>query len=156
MVGQQTSLDMGPSQIKEVGAGAPRPRFVPWYGEGQLPVGLFDVGNIAYGTDGCLRVELVLGQVGAAHVVSARQLSLVFSAPLAVRIVQEGSLLEYWNNGVLVRDHNVLFTHTSKLIEWLEASSSGVHASDRVTHYAVFTDDVCIEVLSSVAPLIQE
>jgi len=34
----------------------------------------------------------------------------------------------------------------------LENSSGGVHSSGNMAHYAVFSDDVCVEVLSRVVP----
>lgn len=40
----------------------------------------------------------------------------------------------------------------SSLLTWLENSSGGVHALEQMMHYAVFSDDVCIEVLTRVVP----
>jgi len=124
--------------------------FLPWYADGTLPDCSFEVGAIAYGTDGAFKLELRASGACETKV----QAELVFESPLAVRIVQEGSLMDYWNGGFVVRGHNVFVTASSQFLDWLEHSSSGVHSVDRVRHFAVFTDDVCVEVLSSDVPTV--
>ncbi|MDR2128701.1 MAG: hypothetical protein LBP52_06510 [Burkholderiaceae bacterium] len=127
-------------------------KFVPWFAEGNLPKCCFEIGVVEYGTDGIFKLELLTPNICEikfhAH--------LVFEAPLAIRITQEGSLMEYWNSGFAVKEHGVFIATSSKFMEWLAHSSSGVHSADRVRHYAVFSDDVCVEILSSAEPVISE
>jgi hypothetical protein len=121
--------------------------FLPWNADGALPECRYRIGAIEHRADGPLWVELhrpdASGQV---------QVQLVFEAPLAVRVVHEASLLEYWNDGVVIGGHNVLITRTSKFLDWLEQSSGGVHRAPQVKHFAVLSDDVCLEVLSIEEP----
>lgn len=124
--------------------------FLPWYADGTLPECRFEVGEIAYGTDGAFKIELRASGACEKKV----HAELVFESPLAIRIAQEGSLMDYWNGGFVVQGHNVFVTTSSQFLEWLEHSSSGVHSVNRVRHFAVFTDDVCVEVLSSDVPTV--
>ena len=124
-----------------------RVNFMPWFAEGKLSSCSFDIGEIAYGTDGAFRLTL-RGESGGV----VTQAELAFHAPLAIRIVGEGSLMDYWNAGFVVRDHNVFVADDSAFLQWLENSSSGVHKAGPVKHYAVFSDDICVEVLSREAP----
>jgi hypothetical protein len=43
----------------------------------------------------------------------------------------------------------------SSFLRWLEGSSGGVFTEREMTHYAIFTDDTCMEVLSIDAPLVK-
>lgn len=120
--------------------------FSEWHPTGLPDSDSFDIGLVVYGLDGTLRIDLL------------RQLdkrlaaTVVFQAPLATRTASEGSLLEYWRTGFAVHKANLFVSRESELLAWLERSSDGVHSRDRVTHYAIFSDDLCVEVLSSDAP----
>lgn len=105
----------------------------------------WDVGEVRYSIDGSLAVDLFEDAGQRAWV-------LVFETPLTVRITQEGSLQEYWESGLVVGRHNLMRATCSSLLTWLENSSVGVHALEQMMHYAVFSDDVCIEVLTRVVP----
>ncbi len=105
----------------------------------------WDVGEIRYSIDGSLAVDLFENAGKKAWV-------LMFATPLTVRITQEGSLHEYWESGVVVVRHNLMRATSSSLLTWLENSSGGVNSSGHVAHYAVFSDDVCVEVLSRAVP----
>ena len=124
------------------------PNFSPWFGDGALESCEFEVGPVSHGTDGALRIVLLPSKRKHKSV----SVELVFLSPLAVRIAQEGSLMDYWNRGFVVGTHNVFVATASPFLNWLEHSSSGVHSVDRVKHYAVFSDDICVEVLSTEAP----
>lgn len=119
--------------------------FEEWRPRGMNGDHSWDVGEVRYSIDGYLAVDLFedAGQ---------RPWVLVFETPLTVRITQEGSLQEYWESGLVVGRHNLMRATSSSLLTWLENSSGGVHGSEQVVHYAVFSDDVCIEVLSRVIP----
>lgn len=121
--------------------------FLPWFGSGKLEECSFEIGSFSYGPDGAFKLELLASSVKG-------ELALIFEAPLAIRIVQEGSLMDYWNNGFVVRGHNVFVTLSSQFLSWLEHSSSGVHSVGCVKHFGVFTDDVCVEVLSINEPVV--
>lgn len=125
--------------------------FQPWYADGALTRNRFEVGAVAYGADGALRIELQSPATCEAKI----RLALVFESPLATRIVQEGSLMDYWNSGFVVGEHNVFIAANSQFLDWLEHSSSGVHSADRVRHFAVLSDDICVEVLSAEAPKVR-
>ncbi|MNT15234.1 hypothetical protein D3C72_1502760 [compost metagenome] len=103
------------------------------------------MGEVRYSIDGSLTVDLFDNTGRKAWI-------LMFATPLTVRIAQEGSLQEYWESGVVVPGHNLMRATSSSLLTWLENSSGGVHSSGNMAHYAVFSDDVCVEVLSRVVP----
>jgi hypothetical protein len=127
------------------------PDFVPWRLSGMASDIDYQVGAVTFGTTGDLLIELISRGCNAAEKTNP---VLVFHAPLATRIVQEGSLMEYWNAGFRVKGHNIFTCKKSKFLDWLEFSSSGVHSLDRTKHFAIFTDDICIEVLSSEEPTV--
>lgn len=118
--------------------------FLPWLG---IEENFYDIGFISYGLDGAFKLELLASDTGG-------NLDLSFETPLAIRITQEGSLMDYWNGGFIVQRHNVFVATNSQFLDWLEHSSSGVHSVGRVKHFAVFTDDVCVEVLSTDDPVV--
>lgn len=121
--------------------------FKEWHPEGMEGDHCFDVGEIHYGLDGKLSVNLK-------DMNSQIKWQFAFLSPLAIRIVGEGSLMDYWNSGLVVKRHNVLVASSSPFLEWLEKSSSGAHSVGRVIHYAIFSDDVCLEILSSEEPVL--
>lgn len=119
--------------------------FEEWKPDGMDRDHSWNVGEVRYSIDGSLAVDLFESTGRKAWV-------LIFATPLTVRITQEGSLQEYWESGVVVVRHNLMRATSSSLLTWLENSSGGVHSSDNMAHYAVFSDDVCVEVLSRVVP----
>lgn len=144
MAVRQTNSDMEKNQESnrlEVNA------FTEWHPQGVPGSRSFDVGPVKYGTDGVFRIELLeQGKSGEGRA------ELAFEAPLAIRIVGEGSLMSYWKSGFAVHGHSLFVASKSEFLSWLESSSSGVHGADRVKHYAVFSDDACVEVLSADSP----
>jgi hypothetical protein len=118
--------------------------FREWYpNAGEKHV--FDVGAIVHGVDGSLRISLRDVSDSAPNV-------LIFMAPLAVRVVCEGSLMPYWEEGVIVSEHSIFMGIETEFLEWLERSSGGVHPAQSTLHFAIFSDDICIEVLSAAYP----
>lgn len=118
------------------------------------PIGLpgdhsLDVGEVHYGIDGRLTIDV---RDTLSENITGK---MVFLAPLAIRIAGEGSLMDYWRAGVVVQKHSLFVATSSAFLDWLERSSSGVHGGGKVAHYAVFSDDACIEVLSSDEPFFQ-
>jgi len=110
------------------------PNFSEWFGDGSLTTGRYDIGTVTYSTDGAVVLEIRSATSGPWK-------ALVFGTSLAVRMVQEGSLMEYWRNGLKIVEHNVLVATASSFLNWLEQSSSGVHPAGELKHYAVLSDD---------------
>jgi hypothetical protein len=125
-------------------------KFLPWHGNGELVECIYEVGVISYGTDGLFKFKLI------ALDKTKTDFEIIFEAPLAIRIVQEGSLMDYWNSEFMVKGHNIFIAAASQLLNWLEHSSSGAHLVADIKHIAVFTDDVCIEILSRDFPLVHK
>lgn len=119
------------------------PDFEP-FETGALPK-QFGLGTICSALDGSCTVQ-VTGHGG--KVVG----TLRFEVPLAVRVISEGSLLAYWNAGIRVKGSQLLRASSSEFLDWLAWSSGGVHQPPEVAHYALISDDVCVEVLSRVHP----
>lgn len=132
MVAQLRDLDMGGAVI-----GRNSGNFEEWRPGEMDGDHSWDVGG-GCSIDGSLAVDLFENARKKAWV-------LMFTTPLTVRITQEGSLHEYWESGVVVVRHNLVRATSSSLLTWLENSSGGVHSSGHVAHYAVFSDDVCVE-----------
>lgn len=140
MVAQLTDLNVGGAVI-----GRHSGNFEEWR-PGEMDRGYsWDVGEVRCLIDGSLTVDLFENTGRKAWI-------LMFETPLTVRITQEGSLQEYWESGVVVAGHNLTRATNSSLLTWLENSSGGVHSLDHVAHCAVFSDDVCVEVLSRAVP----
>ncbi|WP_409461107.1 hypothetical protein ACK1O1_05865 [Stenotrophomonas maltophilia] len=130
---------------EEAMSGQRSENFEAWRPEGMNGSCAWNVGEVRYLIDGSLAVDLF-------NSAGQRAWGLVFETPLTVRITQAGSLQEYWESGLVVRGHNLMRATRSSLLTWLENSSGGVHVSGQMVHYAVFSDDACVEVISRVAP----
>lgn len=120
--------------------------FEEWFPPKFSGYGPFIIEGVEYSPNGAL----IIGIAGKAG--NAGSAVLEFDAPIAVRIVGEGSLMKYWENGFVVRGHSIFSARNSDFLRWLDSSSAGVHASDKLTHYAIFSDDICVEVISYASP----
>lgn len=76
---------------------------------------------------------------------------LCFEDFVAYRNVNESFRNRLWNSKAIVAD-SLLMVENSRWLKWLNEESGGVVGEFDVSHYAIYTDDDCIDVLSRVPP----
>jgi len=118
-----------------------------WRPSGLQYLAALDILEITHHPDGSCVIQLVSADaktsVGAVR----------FESPLATRVTDQGNLGDYWSSGIRITGYNLFVAEKSDFLDWLERSSSGVHRSREVKHYAIFTEDICVEILSRAVPL---
>ncbi len=81
-------------------------------------------------------------------------LEIVFDPALVYRNIDEGDLLLY--NRIDGEDglgRWGLFTvEESDYLEWFHLTSQGIHLNQNVVHYAIYTPDDCLDILSAYPP----
>lgn len=118
--------------------------FCEWVPKGLGQAAQLDVGNVNFGLDSILRVEV-------SDKASGHSGAIAFSEPLSVRIGTTASLTAYWTSGFTATSSTYV-ADESEYLAWLKGSSEDVYSSLAVRHYAVFSDDVCVEVLCVAPP----
>lgn len=86
---------------------------------------------------------------------TSRTFRILFKVVVAYRNINESYRLRTWER---VRGKNMvgLFTvEDSRWVNWLREESGGVLESTRLTHYAIFTPEDCIDVVSEFAPEVE-
>ena len=86
---------------------------------------------------------------------TSRTFRILFEVIVAYRNINESYRLRTWER---VHGENMvgLFTvENSKWVEWLREESSGVLNDVQLTHYAIFTPEDCIEIVSEFAPEVE-
>lgn len=87
----------------------------------------------------------------------ARMLRITFDPPLVYRVIDEGDLLSYDR----VNDYEpsgqwaFFIVENSSYLEWFQHISQGIHDENAIVHYAIFTPNECIEVLSEYGPEVE-
>jgi len=85
-----------------------------------------------------------------------RKLNIRFEKVLAFRNAHESCLLKTWEENESWEGHSSLLTvEGSEFLEWLHEQSFGLHADKPVTHYAVYTPDDCLDILSPIPPNVE-
>ena len=109
-----------------------------------------DIGDVRHDLRGQLIVTaLVMPE-------KTRRIDVTFLEPIATRISNEGTLLQYWSDGFKTNGRSLFVARESEFLDWIQQASHGVYAAKDLSHYAVFSDDTCIEVLSMVPPTITD
>jgi hypothetical protein len=118
--------------------------YSPWRPRPDIPPILF---LVSLGDDeDALRVTLV------AEESPDRQLLLLFRAPIAYRVMDESYRLRTWQEAGLSRRTTLLTVLNSHFTAWLVAESCGVLDDQPLVHYAVFTDNECLDIVSQFPP----
>lgn len=79
-------------------------------------------------------------------------LRLLFESVVAYRNINESYRLRTWSRAKLPLGSSLLRTTCSGWIQWLREESGGVLDDVALTHYAIFTDEDCIDVATEFAP----
>jgi hypothetical protein len=80
-------------------------------------------------------------------VADKRTLRIRFRDVIAYRCIDESFRMETWTAIEAPGSLNLLEIANSHWIAWLEKESGGVLEEFDLTHYAIFTDDDCIDVV---------
>lgn len=109
-----------------------------------------------------MRVEITSirdEQEGLSVVVASEEtrepvVKLVFQDFVAYRNINESFRLRTWNSREMKGSSSLLIIEGSSWLQWLRAESEGVLDTFELTHYAIYTNDDCLDVASRIAPLV--
>ncbi len=82
-------------------------------------------------------------------------LRITFDPALAYRNVDEGDLLQTISEIKSPGESSLFIVKNSSWKKWFNEESSGLHNDDDIIHYAIYTADDCIDVLSAFAPNVE-
>lgn len=87
----------------------------------------------------------------------AKMLRITFDPVLAYRGIDEGDLISYER---LDEDDQLgrwgfFIVGSSSYIEWFHRTSQGVHEEESIMHYAIYTPNDCLDILSSYPPEVE-
>jgi len=77
-------------------------------------------------------------------------LQIVFDMPLVYRNLDEGDYLQTIGPGV--NGWSLFVVHNSEYLAWFNNESQGIHEKQNVIHYAIYTPNDCIDILSAYPP----
>lgn len=103
-------------------------------------------------------VESVTDNRDGLHVVlgthrHAKKMHLTFESYIAYRNMNETNRLRTWSQ-VDMRNHSSFMTiNNSTWIDWLVNESEGLLELINLVHYAIYTDDDCIDVVAPSSPV---
>ena len=89
------------------------------------------------------------------HERSAATLRLHFESVIGYRNINESYRLRTWANHDMSRTSPLLIVRNSTWVEWLVKEAGGVLDAAKVTHYAVYTSEDCIDIASEFAPVVE-
>jgi hypothetical protein len=79
---------------------------------------------------------------------------LVFQDFLAYRSISESFRLKTWARAGDREGGSLMRVQNSMWVKWLQEESQGVLEEFEVVHYAIYTNDDCIDVVSRTPPLV--
>jgi hypothetical protein len=84
----------------------------------------------------------------------AKMLRITFDPVLAYRGIDEGDLISYqrFNEDDDLGRWAFFIVNSSDYLEWFNQSSQGIHEGEGVVHYAIYTPDDCLDILSAYPP----
>lgn len=83
-----------------------------------------------------------------------RMLRITFDPALSYRNTDEGDLLKTINQQDL-SGWSLYTVSDSDYLAWFTEESHGIHESDDVVHYAIYTPNDCLDVLSAFPPRVE-
>jgi hypothetical protein len=79
---------------------------------------------------------------------------LVFSGVVAYRNINESFRLRTWQSHEMKGSSSLLIIEESSWLKCLRDESCGVLDEFELTHYAIYTEDDCVDVAAKMAPLV--
>lgn len=83
-----------------------------------------------------------------------RMLRIAFDPVLSYRNTDEGDLIKTINKQDL-GDWSLYTVNESDYLAWFIEESHGIHDSDDIVHYAIYTPNDCLDVLSACPPKVE-
>lgn len=79
-----------------------------------------------------------------------RQYKITFDPYFAYRKSEEGYLFEIWASSEYSENPGKTFykVEDSDYLEWMHNKSCGIYKDQSITHFAIYTDDDCLDILS--------
>lgn len=81
-------------------------------------------------------------------------LRISFDVALAYRNVDEGDLVQTIQLRPELGSFSLFVVENSSWVEWFESESCGLHSRKNIVHYAIYTSNDCIDVLSEFEPFV--
>lgn len=81
-----------------------------------------------------------------------RILPLLFESPVAYRNINESYRIRTWNRLGEAERSSLQRVHHSEWVEWLRREAGGVLDAVTLHHYAIFTDEDCVEIVTEFPP----
>ena len=85
---------------------------------------------------------------------NSRQFQICFESVLAYRNIDEGDRLRTLHELPMERKVPLFIVEESSFIRWFHEESCDIHRNRDVKHYAIYTSNDCIDVISSQVPLV--
>jgi hypothetical protein len=82
-------------------------------------------------------------------------LRLRFDSVVGYRNVNESFRLKTWGELDMARTPPLLIVENSQWLEWLHAEAGGVFDANKAVHYAIFTSEDCIEIVTEFPPTVE-
>ena len=86
---------------------------------------------------------------------SSSMLRITFESLLAYRNIDEGNRLKTMEQATNFGSSSLYIVEDSTWIKWFNEESYGIHKSNKIIHYAIYTPNDCIDVLSEYEPKIE-
>ena len=86
---------------------------------------------------------------------SGNQLEIIFPGYAAYRNVNESFRLRTWRVVKPPRDWSAFTVQHSDWISWLQQEADGVLDGRPIVHYAIYTDEDCIDVAAESLPIVR-
>jgi hypothetical protein len=81
--------------------------------------------------------------------------TIVFGEVVAYRNINESYRLRTWSENDMASLPSLVTVDNSRWVRWLCDESQGTLAPDALVHYAVYTADDCIDVVSRGVPIVR-
>jgi len=79
---------------------------------------------------------------------------LVFQEVVGYRNVNESFRIRTWQSQNMRESSSLMIVEDSLWLTWLREESGGVLEEFAVTHYAIYTDDDCVDVAARAVPVV--
>jgi hypothetical protein len=105
--------------------------------------------NELHASKGDLRVNLEFEN-------TKKVISIRFESPYLIRVMDEGDRLQTLP---LLGEHAgetpFFMVNNSTLVQWFHSENRGIRSAQRIFHYAVYTANECIDVLTGIHPVLE-
>ena len=87
----------------------------------------------------------------------ARMLRITYDPVLAYRGVDEGDLISYkrFDEDSNLGRWGFFIVKSSDYLEWFLHLSQGIHENESIVHYAIYTPNDCLDILSAYPPEVE-